>query len=497
MSLKPLFFSVGAGLVVLVLVSGCARLGPDYRRPDIGVIIPESFQHAPSGMATLQAQDKWWLVFGDRELNQLVEEVLANNLDIKKAAAAILEIRSRFIQTRADRFPSLGFQGRQARQHQHVTVTSGFGSVSTLREFDTFTLSLPVSFELDLWGRLARAEEAARADLLQAEESRWTVAQTVAAETVSLYLEIESLERRIQLAGRSVENYRRSLVMAERRYKRGLTPVLALRQSRRMLAQAEASLPNLRQNLGLAQQKLAVLLGRYPRTSPPRSQPEDYFKRLAPVPPGLPSELLKRRPDIRAAEAMLKALNARIGVAKASRFPSISLTGSFGYSSEEFDRLLRPQSELWNLALGIVQPLFNAGKLTAVQRAAEARYKQGAADYAKKVLTAFLEIEGALLRRKEQLEQRDKVLEFLREARATQEVAETRYERGLTDYLSVLEAQQTRFRAEENLVMVDLAIMTNRVTLHRALGGGWAEPVPEAAKSENKIQARKNEPRDH
>jgi multidrug efflux system outer membrane protein len=345
----------------------------------------------------------------------------------------------------------------------------------------THNLSLAASFELDLWGRVARSEEAALADLLRAEEDRRTAAQSVAAETVSLYLQMESLERRIQVARDTIESTRRSLAFVERRYERGLTSILDFRQARRTLAQAESLLPPIKQDLGLTQQKLGVLLGRYPRSAAPRPQPEDYFKRLAPVPPGLPSELLLRRPDVRAAEARLKALNALIGVAKASRFPRITLTGSFGYASERLKDLFQPESYLWSIAVGIARHIFDAGKLKAAQKGAEARYRQGIADYAKTVLTAFSEVEGALLTRKEQLERRDRVLSLLREARATQEVAESRYQRGLTDYLTVLEAQQTRFQTEDTLVLVDLAILSNRVALHRALGGGWAEPTKDEA----------------
>lgn len=441
-------------------------MGPDFQRPDTGKLAPETYQHAHADKISVQLEDRWWTIFNDPELDQLVEKVLKNNLDIKKATARILELRSYFVQTRADRFPSLSVQGEGKRQR-----------ISPGVETDAYNLSLPASFELDLWGRLARAQEAARADLTQVEENARTMAQTVAAEAITLYLEVESLERRIQITRQSVKNYRRNLALVERRYEGGLTSILDLRQARRILAQAEATLPSLRQDLGIKQQKLAVLLGHYPKTKPPRFQPEDYFKRLASVPPGLPSDLLLRRPDIRAAEANLMALNARVGVAKASRFPRITLTGSFGYSSSELDRLFRSENELWNLALGVVQPLFDAGKLKAGQKAAEARYEQGLAEYAKTVLSAFSEVESALLTRKEQLERRDRIVNFLMEARATQKVAESRYERGLVDYLTVLDAQQTRFQAEENLVLVDLAILSNRVTLHRALGGGWADPT--------------------
>jgi multidrug efflux system outer membrane protein len=171
----------------------------------------------------------------------------------------------------------------------------------------------------------------------------------------------------------------------------------------------------------------------------------------------------------------LKALNARVGAAYANRFPRISLTGSFGYASQELGDLFRPESELWNLALGLTQPIFDAGRLKSEQTIAEARFEQGVINYSKTVLNAFAEVEGALLTRKEQLRRRERVITFLEEARATQKVAQMRYDRGLVDYLSVLDAQQVTLTAEEDLVQVDQAIFQNRVTLHRALGGGWGE----------------------
>jgi multidrug efflux system outer membrane protein len=438
--------------------------------------MPESYQHTSVEKVTQQPEDQWWHVFGDPALNQLVEEVLANNLDIRKATAAVLEVRAQLVQTRADRFPSLSLQARGDRQRRPEGGSVSGQAFSLDREIDTYDLSFPASFEVDLWGRLARAEEAARAGLLRAEENRHTVAHTVVAEAISLYLRMESFERGIQIAKQLIENLRRSLALVESRYERGLTSVLDVRQARRTLARGEAILPSLRQDLGTTQQQLAVLLGRYPKTGSPRLQPEDYYKRLDPVPPGLPSELLLRRPDIRAAEAQLRALNAQVGVSKASRFPRITLTGAYGYASDELNGLFRPESELWNLALGIVQPLFDAGKLKADQRAAEARYQQGVAEYAKTVLTAFAEVERAFLTREEQLKRRDHVVKFVLDARATQRIAESRYQRGLVDYFTVLDAQQTRFEAERDLVEVDLAILNNRVSVHRALGGGWAEP---------------------
>ena len=480
--MKRLFLSMHVVLVVTLSLGGCIKMGPDYHRPDTNIQMPESYQYAPAERVLPELDDQWWRVFNDPELNRLVEEVLQNNLDIKRATAAVLEVRAQLVETRGERFPQVGVEaGVERRQIPKPN------SVSIDRTTTTYDLALPASFEIDLWGRLARAEEAARANLLQAEANRRTVAQTVVAETVTLYLQMESFERGIDIAKKLIESFRRSLTLVESRYKRGLTSVLDVRQARRVLAGAEATLPSLRQDLGTTQQALAVLLGRYPETRPPRLQPEDYYKRLEPVPPGLPSELLLRRPDIRAAEEQLVALNALVGVAKASRFPRIALTGSFGYSSEDLDRLFKPENELWSIATGLSQPLFDAGQLQAAQRAAEARYQQGVAEYAKTVLTAFAEVEGAFLTREEQLKRREYVVTFLREAREAQRLAESRYEKGLVDFLTVLDTQRTRFEGEGDLVEVDFTLLNNRVNLHRALGGGWGDPGPVMVEKETEI----------
>jgi len=454
-----------------LLLGGCIKMGPDFRKPDLQKYQAERYQYRPLHPKAGVPEDQWWEVFGDPEINALVKRVLNNNLDLQQAAARILELQYQVIQTRADRFPVLGVQAGAQREHEPESLLGGVvpfgGTVSQ------YTVSIPASYEMDLWGKYARAEEASRAQLLQEEENRLTLSQSLVAEAISLYLQIQSLERRIQITLQSLKNYEDSVTFVERRYKRGLTSILDLRQARRTLNQAKGQIPQLRQELGAAQQALAVLSGEYPKTRKPYPQPEDYYKKLSPIPTGLPSELLLRRPDIRAAQAQLKGLNAQIGVAKASRFPSISLTGSYGYASEELFNIFKPGA-FWSLAAGLTQPLFDAGRLKANQRAAEARYAQGVAAYTKTALNAFREVEHALLTRKKQIERREDVLSFLVEARATQRVAEARYVRGLVDYLTVLNAQQTRFQAEDQLLLVELTILANRVTLHRALGGGWA-----------------------
>jgi multidrug efflux system outer membrane protein len=467
-----------------IMMSGCLKLGPEYERPELDVEVPDEYENAAGDIGAPPGEEPWWRVFNDPDLNLVVEEVFRNNLDVKQATARVLELHYQVVQTRANRFPQLGLQAQAKRQQQPIIGILPSGTVSV--ENSVFTLALPASFEWDLWGRLARAEEASRAEMLQAVEARHTIAQTVVAEAVSLYLQIEALERQIQITERSVASFKRSRDLVEGRYRRGLSGILDVRQARRLLAQAESLLPDLRQNLSVAQHNLSVLHGSYPTAQAPRLQPEDYFKRLDPVPPGLPSDLLQRRPDVRAAEETLKSLNALVGFAKANRFPRITLTGSFGYSSDELATLFQPESQLYNIAADMAQPLFEAGKRKAAQRAAEARYQQAAAAYVKTLLTAFADVESALVTRREQIERRDRVVVFLREARAALEVAESRYLRGLLEYLNVLDAQQSLFVAEQDLTLVDLAILTNRVALHRALGGGWADPGPVEEPSKKK-----------
>ncbi len=329
------------------------------------------------------------------------------------------------------------------------------------------------SFEIDLWGRLARSTEAARAQLLSAEENRRTVVQTIIAEAVNLYLNIESIERQIQVNHKSIDAFARSLEIVEGRYRRGLTTILDVRQASRILAQAESQLPALTAALGIQNQSLAILQGQYPKNKPAKDQARDYFRLPPEIPPGLPSDLIQRRPDIIAAEGFLHSACAQIGVAKAARFPQIKLTGTFGYASDELNSLFEPESELWSIAAGGMQSVFDAGKLAANQRAAEARYEQALTTYAKTVLQAFGEVEGALLNRKEKVERRKRLLKYRDEAAATLDVAYDRYGRGLVDYLTILDSQQVRVNAELLLITVEYEILSNHVSLCRALGGGW------------------------
>lgn len=463
-------------LACLPLLAGCLRLGPDFTPPASPVSPPAGYQHQAAGPGAYLEADAWWKALKEPELDALVDQALVRNQDLVKAAGRVLEVRANLVQAGAGRWPALNLNA--AGQRQRTQTTSPLTGQPLAVTVDGYNLSLAASFELDLWGRVARSEEAALADLLAVEENRRVVAQTVVAEVVTAFLEAQALDRRIQVAEKTIAAYRHSVDFVDGRYRRGLVGALDLHQAQRSLAQAKATLPGLRQELGLKRQKLMVLAGDYPRSRGPQALPEDYYRQPPPVPAGLPSELLLRRPDLKAAEASLHALTARVGAARAARFPRISLTGGFGYASSELSDLFTPVSELWSIAGGLSQSVFDAGNLRAGEEAARARLMQGQAEYAKTVLNAFAEVEGALLTRQEQLERRELVLAALREAIDTQEAAERSYLRGLADYLTVLESQRTRYGLEDTLVLTEQALLTNRVTLHRVLGGGWGSPPP-------------------
>ena len=326
-----------------------------------------------------------------------------------------------------------------------------------------------------MWSRIRHGRRAAGADLVQAEENRRVAAQSVAAQVVTKYLQARTLERRLLVSERSIKAFTQSLEMVEGRYQRGLTSILEARQARRALAQARAERPDLIRELGQILQETALLAGRYPRTRDLNDPPREYVLDPGPVPVGLPSDLLRRRPDIRAAEANLQALGERIGQARAARFPVISLTGSLGFTSSELEDLLTDEANKGVLAFGLSAPLFDGGARSAAQRAAEANYRRGQAAYTGTVLNAFGEVEAALLTAREKIESKRLLTLALKEAQETQKEALSRYQRGLTDYLDVIDAQKIRYQIEETLVLTDLAIWTNRVTLHRALGGGWTQ----------------------
>jgi multidrug efflux system outer membrane protein len=447
--------------IFISMLLGCAPKMPLDPEQMISQL-PEGFSDQSHAVVEADYQSGfWWKALGDDNLNVLIDSVLKSNLELLRSDALVAQIHATAIATGSARYPAISL-GAEAK-------ASGVGS----RETSSYLVSFPASFEIDLWGRLASLEAAARFDLIAARYNRQAIAQSLAAQAAGLYLSGKALERRLAVANLSVESYKKSFELVESRYKRGLASILEVRQADRLYAQARVAVPALQQEQQAILQNLAVLAGRFDENTGQAAQQPEAFSLPPEVPAGLPSELLLNRPDVAAARSNVDALWSRTLAARAARFPSIKLTGSAGFASSELGLLVQQPSQIWSAAAGLAMPLVNAGGLKAQEEAALKRYEQAVYSYGQVVLTAFSEVEQALFAREKLLERHGLLLELNRVASLTLETAQNRYERGLVEYLVVLDAQQAYFLAQNELLGVEAALFQNFVTLNRVLGNGW------------------------
>ncbi len=371
----------------------------------------------------------------------------------------------------ADTLPSIDLQ--LSLQRQRYSTLQAFGPQGVT--LGTIGITFSTFYELDLWGRLAAAKGAEVAKLLEAEHVRQQIINTVVTEVVKTYLQWKALNRRLSILSERIKNAQETLDLVKARYQRGLVSLLQVRQAGEEVLSLKALEPALRRDASEVTQRLSVLLGRYPDLLEEGGSPWKGLLIMDPVPPGLPSELLKRRPDIRAAEARMEGMFSEWKKAKAALFPRITLTGESGWSSSVLKGLLQPESQLWRLAAGVMEPFFDAGRLKAEEELAQSRYREAVVDYAKTVLNAFYEVENALLSRRLLLERRELLIRSLKEVEEEVRVARDRYNRGLIDLLTLLRAEQRRYEMQDRLVQTELQIMLTRVNLYMALGGGWED----------------------
>ncbi len=475
-------------LLAAVLLAGCA-VGPDYERPDLDTPVPAAWANpAADTLAAAPTMDdalpagaawRWWEAFGDTTLNGLVEAALERNHRLEQAVARVLEARAGVTGAESARWPTLEVGGQASRSKTSEAVLA-FGPVYG----NAFAVTATARWELDLWGKLSRGKEAAVAALLAGEQNRRAVAQGLIADVVRTWLVIRELQLQVALTERTVASFERSQATVEERYRRGLVGALDLHLAGQNLAAARAQLPLFEQQLAGARRTMEILAGRYPAGTLRASDLEGADGRLVaavmpapldPVPAGLPSELLDRRPDLMAAEANLAASVARIGQAKAALYPRIALTADGGTRSREVADLFTQGSDAWSLVGNLVMPLINRGATKAQIQAAEARAREAAAAYRGAVLQAFAEVENALDQDVRQGEREVHLSESTRRARRSVELAEDRYRRGLDNLLTTLESQRRLFTAESSLLATQRERRTARVDLIQALGGPWDE----------------------
>jgi len=445
-----------------LFISACA-MGPDYERPETA--LPETYEQVEDSGASI-ANLSWWELLGDEQLNTLIRIALEQNKDMAIAVSRIEEARATLGFVRSDQYPKFDVSAG-ANRGNSVPGTSVIAPVS-----NSFVLAGDLSFELDLWGKLRRSTEAAQAELLATVDAGNSVMITLIADVASAYLLLLDLDTRVAIADRTLETRKESLGIIQARFDRGTVALIDVNQAQIEMYDAEAQLAALQREDVQVENLLSILLGQYPGVIM-HDRRDIYSLEMLDVPAGLPSELLERRPDVRVAEQQLAAQTARIGVAEAIRFPSLSLTGSLGLASDELSGFFTTDNKTWGLSAGLIAPVFNAGQNKRRVEVEVARTEQALLNYEQTVLQALQEVEDSLV----------SVSTFEREvfARQNQEKAaasaamlsRARYDGGVTSYLEVLESERSLFSAELLASSTHREQLVAYVTLYKALGGGW------------------------
>jgi multidrug efflux system outer membrane protein len=465
--------SAARGLAVVAaaaLVAGCA-LGPRYRRPAVAVPERTRGQTEPADAGSL-ADLPWWGVFRDPALQALVGEAIRGSHDLAAAAARVEEARNRIAVARADLFPQAGYQGEASRQR---TVVPGAPANVTFNDFlGTFNLA----WEIDVWGRIRRATEAARAEYLGAEAARRGVLLTIVSDVALAYFELLELDRELEITHSTTITFQDTVDLFQRRYVGGIGTLLEVSRARAALTQARAGIPDLERQIVAKENQICVLLGR-PPGDVLRGIPLEAETLEPAIPVGLPSQLLERRPDVQEAERALVAANADVGVAVANFFPRLGLTSLYGGQSSELETVVKSAGNVWAVAGTLTGPLFQGGRLLASYRVASAAWDEAVQSYEQTTLQAFAEVSDALTacqKLKGVRVDREATVEELQRSVA---LSLQRYNDGIANYFEVLEAEQQLFPAELDAARTQRDELTAVVTLYRALGGGWQVAVPD------------------
>jgi outer membrane protein, multidrug efflux system len=462
--------AVGA---LAALLTGCMTVGPDYKRP--AVEVPEQWPGSAAATDTVSAT--WWQAYNDPVLNQMVDDALVNNLDLRQAVARVAEARAALGITRADQYPGVTAQAGASRNRASENSILAFPGVDP--EYSSYSASLNVGYEIDFWGKYRRATEAARAELLGSQFNREAVRLTLITDVARSYFALRALDAQVEVTRRTISSRLASTALQRKRFEAGLSSEFDLRQSEAEASQAQALLPTIESQLERQETALAVLLGRSPRdiVGKPvdRGTAIEAIVAPPPVPSGLPSDLLERRPDLRAAEQVLVAANARIGQAKAAYYPSISLTGVLGVESTSLGDLFRSSSRYWTLGASAAQTVFDAGRTGAQVEGAQAREQQMLAQYQSSIQRAFKDTLDALVVQRKAREALEAETARRDALKTVLELAQLRYDNGISSLLDVLISERALLDAELNRVEAQRAQLSATADLFKALGGGWQD----------------------
>ena len=469
---KHLRARFAAGMCCLSLV-GCVQ-GPDYVKP--AVEVPTAYRFGDQSFGTAQ-QPAWWNAYRDQNVDELVREALENNRDLRIATARVDEFAAILAGTRSQARPQVGYglSGNRSRASEQK-IPDLVDPLST-----TFSTLLSASWEIDLWGRIRRETEAARANLLATEEARRGVTLTLISSVISSYVTLLDLDAQLRVALATAEGRRQSVELFETRLAAGWVSEFEMSQVRAEYESALQQLPGIEQAIATQEHALSVLVGRNPGPIARSGEPDPRYTPI--VPAGIPSELLLRRPDILQAEQQLIASNALIGAARALFFPRISLTGLLGLASGSLGDLFSGSARTWSFTGDVVGPIYTGGGLTAAVDQAEARRDQSLANYEIVIQNAFRDVEDSLADVRNSAELRETLMRRVATLRRGVELANLRYENGYSDYLEVLDTERSLFNAELQLASARGDYQRALVSLYRALGGDWTSVPPRPASS--------------
>jgi multidrug efflux system outer membrane protein len=462
-----------APLLIATVISGLGigcKVGPNYKRP--AVQTPTEFRELKDGQqvqpqVASYADLPWWQVFQDPTLQELIRTALKQNYDLQLATERINAARAQVQVTRSYLFPQVAGNGDFSGGKEH-----NFQSTSNF-----LTLTADAAFQLDFFGKLRRATEASRAQLLATEDARQTVILTLVSDVASDYFQLLQLDLQLQITKETVTTQEDSVKLTKFRVEHGVATKLEVLQAQQVLDTANAQIPDLERQIGQEENAISILLGNYPQGVP---RGRTLVEQVLPpeVPPGMPSTLLERRPDIREAEQVLVAANAEIGVAKAEFFPNISLTGSgggaFGRSSA-FSGLMTSQLGVWAYGAQVSQPIFTGGALRGNLRFAKSQHEQALISYRQAIQQAFGDVSNALIGYQKNHEVRVRQEQTVADLQESVRLSIMRYRGGTTTYLEVLDGQRSLFSAELVLAQARGTEYQSLVQLYRVLGGGWQQ----------------------
>ncbi len=454
---------------MLVLEAGCL-MGPKYKRP--GVDVPQEYR-APApqeaSQASLLGNEQWWKVYQDPALTQLIHTAIAQNYDVRIAAARVLEAQAQVGITRANQLPSANV-GADVFSQQNAKVTNLFPAY----QVNGGELSLSVIWNLDFWGKYRRQTEAARAQLLATEWGRRAVISSLVANVATAYFQLRALDSELEISKRTLASRQESLKLTHFLENHGSASGLDVSQAEQLVYTASETIPDLERQIQQQENVLSVLLGENPQSIPRgRALTEQPVPQN--VPAGLPSELLERRPDVRQAEENVVAANAQIGVAKAAFFPNLSLTGLGGLESNALHQFITTPSETWYGAFNVSQPVFQGGALRSQLRFARANWQETVFSYQQTVQNALEQVSNSVVATQKDREFREQQELLTQAAHQTDQLSEVLYKNGGASYLQVLTSETNYFSAELNLVQAQLNERLALVQLYQSLGGGWQQ----------------------